>query len=165
MSEEKNKAKESGSSAAGTQKKLSDDAQNLGPIPVRGVMLGAVDMIVGEGGLEVPEFVVTKQELLELARYWATEITERDFTFFLYGSTGSSEVHSQVFAHRRLNRIRNLIGQDEVAKAFTQAELDFAKRVDQHAWQIFMTGTETEQEDFRNKIQEKVAHAAKERPN
>jgi hypothetical protein len=51
-----------------------------GPLAV-----GAVDMIVGEGGAEVPGFVATKNEVLQLVRYWATEIIHLEFTFFVYG--------------------------------------------------------------------------------
>jgi hypothetical protein len=36
-------------------------------------------------------------------RYWATEIIDLDFTFFLYGFKGSSEWRTGEFANRRLN--------------------------------------------------------------
>lgn len=53
----------------------------------------------------------TKNEMLQLVRYWATEIIHLDFSFFLYGITGSSEWRTREFANRRLNTIRKLIGQ------------------------------------------------------
>ena len=50
-----------------------------------GTRIGVVDMIVGDGGLEVPGFVATKNETLQLVRYWAGEILDLDIGFFLYG--------------------------------------------------------------------------------
>jgi hypothetical protein len=74
-------------------------------------------MIVGVGG-EVPGFVATKSEILQLVRYWAKKIIDLDFVFFLYGSTGSFEWRTNEFANRRLNTISKLIGEEEVNKAF-----------------------------------------------
>jgi hypothetical protein len=74
-------------------------------------------MIVGVGG-EVPGFVDTKSEILQLVRYWAKKIIDLDFVFFLYGSTGSFEWRTNEFANRRLNTISKLIGEEEVNKSF-----------------------------------------------
>jgi hypothetical protein len=79
-------------------------------------------MIVGEGGVEVPGSVATKNDTLRLVRYWATEIIHLDFAFFLYGSSGSSEWRTREFASRRLTTISKLIGEEEVTKAFRQTE-------------------------------------------
>jgi hypothetical protein len=127
--------------------------------------IGVVDVIVGEGGLEVPGFVATKSEILELVRYWATEIIDLDFTFFLYGCTGSSEWRTREFANRRLNTISKLIGEEEVTQAFREAEQAFGKGVDQRAWKIFMEGTQQEQERFQQEVQDKLARDAEEGGN
>jgi hypothetical protein len=50
-------------------KKLSGDGFGLGPRQVGPIRIGVVDMIVGDGGVEVPGFVATKNEMLELVRY------------------------------------------------------------------------------------------------
>jgi hypothetical protein len=61
MSEENNNAKMSEpESRADDSRKLSEDAQGLGPGQAGRIRIGVVDMIVGEGGLEVPGFVATK---------------------------------------------------------------------------------------------------------
>jgi hypothetical protein len=68
MSEEKS---DTDMSAAGscnvadkTKQQLSEDARGLGPTQAGPFAIGLVDEIVGEGGVEVPEFVATKYELL-----------------------------------------------------------------------------------------------------
>jgi hypothetical protein len=125
-------------------------------------MMGVVDRIVGEGGLEVPGFVATKDEILQLVRYWATEIIHLDFAFFLYGSTGSSEWRTREFANRRLTTISALIGEEEVNKAFRKAEHVFANGVDSRAWRIFTQGTKQEQEQFQQEVLEELAGDTKE---
>jgi len=140
----------------GGSKKVSEDAQGLGPRQTGPFAFGVVDTIVGEGGVEVPGFVPTKNEILQLVRYWATEIIDLDFSFFLHGATGSSEWRTREFANRRLNTISKLIGQQEVTTAVEQATETFAKRVDARAWKVFWEGTKEEQEEFQQYVQEQL---------
>jgi hypothetical protein len=93
-------------STADDTKKLSEDAGGLGPRQAGPYRIGVVDMIVGEGGVEVPGFVATKNDTLRLVRYWATEIIHLDFAFFLYGSSGSPEWRTREFTNRRLTTIQ-----------------------------------------------------------
>jgi hypothetical protein len=158
MSEEGNNAEMSDArDAAEETKKLSEDARGLGPGQAGRIRIGVVDMIVGEGGLEMPGLVTTKNETLQLVRYWANEIVGLDFTFFLYGCVGSSDWRIREYACRRLDTIAKSIGEEEVKKVFAQAEQDFGKGVDQRAWKIFMEGTKEEQERFQDEVMENLA--------
>jgi hypothetical protein len=95
---------------------------------------------------------------VQLVRYWAGEILDLDFGFFLYGSVGSSEWRTREYANRRLNTIAKSIGEEEVKKVFKQAEEAFAKGVDPQAWKIFVEGTKKEeQETFQEEVQKKLA--------
>jgi hypothetical protein len=142
--------------------RLTDEARGLAPRQTGPFTFGVVNMIVGECGVEVPGFVPTKNEILQLVRYWATEIIGLDFSFFLYGATGSSEWRTREFANRRLKTISKLIGQQEVTTAVEQARETFAKRVDARAWKVFWEGTKEEQEEFQQYVQEQLAGDTKE---
>ena len=120
--------------------KLSKDARGLGPFQGRQIRLGAVDMIVGEGGVEVPAFVATRNELFQLARYWATEIIKLDFDYFIYRSLGSSEWRTGEFAARRLDTVSQFIGEGDARKAVKEAEQAFKERVDPLSWKNFTEG-------------------------
>ena len=145
-------------------KKLTEDALGLGPRHVGPFTIGIVDMIVGDGGLEMPGFVATKNEILQLAQYWATKIINLDFLLFLYGCSGSSEWRTVAVANRRLDRISTLIGEEEVTKAWREAEQAFATGVDQQAWKIFTEGTQADREGFQQEVQEELArHAGRSR--
>jgi hypothetical protein len=104
MSRENNNSEtsETRRSTDGT-KKFSEDAFGLGPRQVGPIGIGVVDMIVSDGGVEVPGFVVTKNEMLQPVRYWAKKIIDLDFVFLLNGGK---------------NTISELIGEEEVTKAF-----------------------------------------------
>jgi hypothetical protein len=136
---------------------LSEDAGGLGPIEVGAFTIGRVDEIVGEGGLEIPGYKATKYEAIQIVKLWAAEMIDLDFDYFLYGSTGSTEWRTREYANRRLNTIAKSIGEEEVKRAFKQAEQEFAKGVDQRAWKIFREGTKEEQESFQEEVQKKLA--------
>ena len=158
MSQEKNNTEISvtRSTADGT-KRLSEDARDLGPMQAGPFVIGRVDEIVGEGGVEVPGYVVTKYELIQIVKHWTAEIIDLDFSYFLNGCTGSSEWRTRDYANRRLNTIVKAIGEEEVTKAVRHAEQAFAKGVDPQAWKIFTEGSKEEQEDFQQEVQEKLA--------
>jgi hypothetical protein len=138
-------------------KKLSEDARGLGPMQAGPFAIGRVDEIIGEGGVEVPGCVATKYEWIQIVKHWSTGIIDSDFSYFLYACTGSSEWRTREYANRRLNTIAKSIGEEEVQRAFKQAEQDFAKSVDQRAWKIFMEGTKEEQERFQQEVQQELA--------
>jgi hypothetical protein len=135
---------------------LSEDAQGLGPTRAGSFIIGRVDNIVGEGGAEVAGYTPTRNELLQLARYWFIKIIDLDFTHFLYGCTGSSEWRTRQFANRRLNRIAELIGHDDTTEALEDAKKDYSLRVDQRAWRIFVAGSREEQEALQSEVQARM---------
>jgi hypothetical protein len=140
-----------------TSPKLTEDSQGLGVTRTGSYVIGHVDEIVGQSGVAVPGFVATKFEVLQIAKYWATEIVDLDFDYFLYGCTGSSEWRRREFADRRLNTISKFIGTLEVRVAFREAEQAFAKGIDPRTWKIFTEGTKEEQERFQREVQQELA--------
>jgi hypothetical protein len=153
MLEENENAKMSkAKSTVDDSKKLSEDARGLGPMHAGSIVIGLVDEIVGEGGVEVPGCVATQYEWLQIVKLRAAEMIDLDFSYFLYGCTGSSEWRTREYANRRLKTIAKSIGEEEVKKAFKQAEQEFARTVDQRAWKIFAEGTKEEQECFQEEI-------------
>ncbi len=131
--------------------KLSEDAASLGPMHAGSIVIGLVDEIVGEGGVEVTGCVATQYEWIQIVKHWVAEMIDLDFDYFLYGSTGSTEWRLREYAERRLNTIAKSIGEEEVKRAFKQAEQEFAKGVDQLAWKAFR-GTAEERDAFQAEI-------------
>src|ERR1035441_7807839 len=129
MSEEQNNAEmfAAGNNVADdTKEKLSADAGGLGPMHAGSIVIGLVDEIVGEGGVEVPGCVATQYEWIQIVKHWAAEMIDSDFDYFLYGSTGSTEWRIREYAERRLNTIAKSIGEEEVKRAVTEAKGGFS---------------------------------------
>ena len=134
-------------------RKQADDSQDLGPLGV----IGHVDEVNGAGSLEVPDFVPTRHELIQLVKYWATEALEIIYWWIVYGTTGSTEIRVGPFAERRIGKIAKLLGEDEVAKAIKEAHDKFWGD-DHETRRIVEEGTPEEvralQDEVRRKLDE-----------
>jgi hypothetical protein len=119
-----------------------------------------VSEVNGPDSAEMPEYVPTRHELLQLAKYWATLALDLQFDFFLYGQTGSSEYRRDAFAKRRIGRIAEILGREDIDKVIDQVYEEYGKKQDARAWTIFMTGTPEEQEAFQDEIQRRICEAS-----
>lgn len=133
--------------------KSSPDSKGLGWWGNQLFVVGYVEEVNGPGAVEIPGFVATRHELIQLVKYWATVETDLDFYWFVYQCTGSSEIRLRPFAGRRISRIAEALGEEEVAKAVREAHNEFAKGVDPRTWNIFLNGTPEEREALQDEIQ------------
>ena len=131
------------------------DSNGLGNMAVGPFVTGSVDAVNGEDGKEVPEFVATTHELKQLACYWAEQRIERDFHWFVYQATGSSEWRWSVYIGRRLNRLSEILGDQAMEEVWKKSIASYRRsypKITDEDWRIFTTGTEEEQERWRNQI-------------
>lgn len=133
------------------------DSEGLGFWGSRGFPIGYVDEVNGPNSVEMPEFVPTRYELIQLAKYWATIALDLRFDYFPYTQTGSSEWRRDAFASRRVGRIGEILGQDQINKVIDQAYEEYGKKQDPRAWSIFLNGTPEEQQAFQDEIQQKIS--------
>src|ERR1019366_5859431 len=96
-------------------------------------------------------------ELIQLGEYWTTIVIDLRFDYFLYTQTGSSEWRLDAFAWRRVGRIGEILGQDQINKVIDQAYEEYGKKQDPRAWSIFLNGTPEEQAAFQDEIQQKIS--------
>jgi hypothetical protein len=135
--------------------KGNPDSEGLGWYGNDRIVIGCVDEVNGAGSIEFPSFVPTRHELIQLAKYWATVRIDLDFSYFVDGQTGSTEIRLGPFASRRVARIAEALGEEEVAKAVNEAYDEFGKGIDPRKWRIFREGTPEEQQA----LQEEFARA------
>ena len=98
--------------------------------------VGFDDIVNGPGAREVPDFLPTRTELLELAKYWELISLDTEYFVFATGQTGSTEIRLIPYAERRVARIVELLGDDAV-KAVREVRNEFAKRVTTPTWEDF----------------------------
>jgi len=138
------------------KRKACPDSEGLGFWGDERFTVGSVDEVNGPNSAVMPEFLPTRYELIQLAKYWATIALDLSFDYFLYTQTGSSEWRLDAFARRRVGRIGEILGQDEINKVIDQAYEEYGKEQDPRAWSIFLNGTPEEQEAFQDEIQQKI---------
>ena len=126
----------------------ADPTPNRGPMPQvgRGFTIGFIDEICGEGGKEIPDFAVTRQELLELVKLWVRKSLSIQWEERVMGQTGSYEWRMRTYAQRRVDHIADLIGVEPVKEAVEEAREEFGRERDPYAWWVFCHGSE---EDWR----------------
>jgi hypothetical protein len=104
---------------------------------------------------EVPEFVVTRHELRQLARYWYDERIFKSFWFFIYQSTDGFEWRWSVYINYRLDRLTQVLGTEAMQELLDDAVKSFRNRCTQitdEDWRVFTSGTEDEQQAWREKV-------------
>ena len=101
---------------------------------------------------EVPEFVPTRDELIQLVKYWATMVIDIRYWSFVAGQTGRDDFRLENLALVRIQRIAEIIGDEEVAKAVNEAKAELSKEA--QGWDIFLNGTEEQREAFRVEFQQ-----------
>jgi len=134
------------------ENKGNPDSHGLGWWGDERSFVGYIDEVNGPGSVEVPDYKPTRHELIQLAKYWAGIAIDIEYDWFEYQQTGSSEIRLGPFAHRRISRISDVLGQEEVAKAVDEACDEFGKSCDPRTWKIFREGNPEEQRALQAKI-------------
>jgi hypothetical protein len=128
----------SNQTAMTNQTNVNADNADLQPTMGGGglILIGYVHEVNGANALEAPEFVATRAELLELAKYWAGIFLSRTYFVFKTRQIGSTDLRTCPFAERRVVRIIIELGDDAV-KAVKEVEDKFAKSLGVREWNRF----------------------------
>ncbi|SPE34643.1 hypothetical protein SBA2_980003 [Acidobacteriia bacterium SbA2] len=78
-----------------------------------------------ENEQEVPGYIPTKEELIELVKFWYMEILEIDWLWFARGYSCNAWKYRQRFASGRLNRAEKAIGEGAVKQAIKEVRDKF----------------------------------------
>jgi len=116
-------------------------------------VFGSVDEVNGPGAAEIPDFVPTRHELLQLLNFWVKKALDYEYFAFLYAQTGSTEIRLIPYAWRRINRIGDLLGEESAKKAVEEAYVEFGKDKNPRDWEIFMHGDDADRKALQDEIQ------------
>jgi len=133
------------------QRRLNTDSEGLGAWgnKIAGTV-GYVSEVNGVEACEIPEFIPTRHELIQIAKYWYLRQLDNDFFFFAFGQTGSSEWRTNVYASLRIDRIAGILPEQELNQAIEEVERDFKQehKISDADWDIFKNGTQEQWESF-----------------
>ena len=127
------------------------DNDGLGALNMRGGRIGVVDEVNGPGATEVPGFLPTQHELLELVRYWAGIAIGIDWRWFVDECYGSEDIRLEPYAWKRISRIGDLLGEERVKKVVDEVYEEYGETHKKH-WNVFLHGTEEERAAVRAEI-------------
>ena len=133
---------------------VKKDNERLYPSGNEKFIFGYVDEVNGTVATEVSGFIPTRQELIQLVKYWADEVIELNWFMYIYQQTGRDWLNQESFAKCRIERIGRLLGDDEVKKAIDELKAKLCKvckRMD-----IFLNGSEVEREALREECQKEL---------
>ena len=89
-----------------------------------------VDEVNGPGATEVPDFVPTRHELVQLVRFWMEKKLRYEFTEELcFAHSSPSGLRQAGFAWRRIQHIGRFLGREKTREAIGLACRDFGKKV------------------------------------
>ena len=116
-----------------------------------GFCIGYVAEVNGPGAIAVPEFIVSRHELLVLLKYWAEIDVDISFFCFSYETYGSDWSRRKAFAVKRVNRIADALADEEsVTKAWHEVYETYGKQYEGLPWKVFSgKATPEEERQFR----------------
>jgi hypothetical protein len=134
----------------------SPDSEGLGFYQNGRLTVGYLDEVNGPGAVEMPDFVATKHELVQLVKYWASIRIDIRFDWFVDQCVGSSETRLESFSGRRIARIAEVLGNDETSAAVQQAYAEYAKNINPRIWEVFINGKPEEQSALQKEIEREM---------
>jgi len=90
--------------------------------------------------------VPTRDELLQLVKYWSEVKLNEDWFYFCYRQIDCSSIRLKDFARCRIGKIARLLGEEEVVKVIDEVYAEFGKQKDHKLWDIFLNGDEKQWE-------------------
>jgi hypothetical protein len=100
---------------------------------------------------EVAGYVPNKEELIQLVKFWHTNILQFDWRIFLGRPIYGLQRRRMLFACRRIDRLAEIIGQETVNQAIKAARDEF-KAGRQDLWRVFERGTPEERTAVQNEL-------------
>ena len=140
------------------QRKIVRNADNEHVMPWgdNNIVIGYVDVVNGNGAEEIADFVPTRHELLLLVKHWYGLLLDNHWFWFVYQSTGSTEIRENSFAENRIHRIAELLGDDAVNATIADVKTEFSKQVDPDEWEIFLRGDDAQREAVAEKYNQQI---------
>ena len=136
------------------------DNENLIPSGGNGLVIGYVDRVNGRGAEEIEGFTPTRDELIQLVKYWYEVLLDNRYFYFLYGQTGSQEIRENSFAQARIARLETALGRKDIDKAIAEMEAEFSKNLNPEHWEIFLHGDEAQWAAVQDQIQRELDKTA-----
>lgn len=130
-----------------------DFAKAIAPVYFDNAVVGFVEEIHGTEGEECPEYKPTRDELLQIARYWAEVSLDIQLEWFYWLTSGSRAIRLAPYAAHRIDKIALVLGEEAVQQAVRDVWKRARRLMGEEVWRIFSEGTELERDEYRDKLE------------
>lgn len=126
--------------------------EGLGPTGSPFITIGYVPRVNGEDAEEIPGYICSRHELIQLVEHWWAEVLWIVWKSRILGLEGSEESRVYIYAKRRIEQISSLIGEEQANRGITAAERRFKKGLTEEHWRIFSEGSQEEWERLGHEL-------------
>jgi hypothetical protein len=102
--------------------------------------IGFVEEVDGPSSEIVPDWPVTRHELLQLVKYWHKSALDNDYFMWRYGEWGSDWAALRCYGWRRVDQFEAVLGPEAVKKACEEVTAEFAADEDPEVWNLYVEG-------------------------
>jgi hypothetical protein len=96
-----------------------------------------MDEVHGPGSVQHSDYHPTIHELKVIAKYWLEQELSVCAEFWFSRQVGSHEWRLELYASRRVARIADIIGEEEIKKLVREVEEEERQRIGDEAWDAF----------------------------
>jgi hypothetical protein len=118
----------------------TDDRAYLGALQGRGFTVGFIDEVNGPASDECPGFHPSRHELEVLAKYWFDRRLSVVTRCWLHDQYGSDYIRIPHYADRRLDRIENILGEEQFSALVQEVKEKHRRALGDEAWEAFKRG-------------------------
>jgi hypothetical protein len=86
-------------------------------------------------------YAPSREELNQLVKYWAEQIVELEYGYFLTDQFSRSDSGLELHAWSRIRRAAILLGEEEVGRIVSEVRTSYGEKQDKELWEIFTRGT------------------------
>lgn len=124
--------------------------EGIAPMKVGGMIIGYVDEIHGQGGMEIVGFAPIRHELLQLVKFWAKTVVNCRWRWFVTGGQGSDDIRVHRYGMQRIEEIEQHIGQATVDRAVAEEWDEYSNGINAEHWDAFCSDDYAWLDDFLN---------------
>ena len=112
----------------------------------------------GDRKEEIAGSTPTREEFIQLVKYWCKEYFFVEWIVFLRGARKDNDNREQLYANDRISHARAVIGEEAVNKAVDEARKEFKATSDCHSryWDICEHGTSEQRDAAREEMEREV---------
>jgi len=103
--------------------------------------------------LEIPNYIPTREEIIQIVKYWIKEVLEVQYYQFVTGAHSGSDWRLISFARNQGDHITEVLGIEAMDQAINEVYAKFGEKQEKRIWNIFLNGTKEQRDAVVDEFQ------------